>query len=408
MNNVWNQCVSDVTAFFAERPKPARSTSRSSPEVKAMVDAARRRLHVLLWDYPARRRDTLSAVAHAVLDRIERTGELRIPVPERNLVLDTGIASRPAIREALRFIDGKLGSLHKDGLDHAAPESGSFEFELIPAQGGAVLEFSPPSSHTPLPRSTTWLTLPRPARRLWQSLLQNGSLPLRQLCQSAALSKNLTASVSESTLRTGRKTLAALAAAGLVRCDSEGLWTAITTVTPEHAGAAAAAANRLADGIHYERQAYRQRRAGTWQAQRRRALAKDHRRYRMWWDALSAEKRTARQERHAEAFHRLPLTAQETFKAQRATQRIAAGINETDRYRSWREGLSPNEALQRSTERAHAFATLPAPLQQSAVISWENHRARFGLPAPNRLQVPQDRDKPAPLFEQQKLFLLEA
>lgn len=83
--------------------------------------------------------------------KIERTGELRVPVPERNLVLDTGIVSRPAIREALRFIDGKLGTLHKDTLDHASPEDGSFEFELIPTPGIAVLESYPPRSHAPSP-----------------------------------------------------------------------------------------------------------------------------------------------------------------------------------------------------------------------------------------------------------------
>jgi len=129
---------------------------------------------VLLWEYPVRRRDTLATVAHAVLDRIERTGVLRVPVPERNLVLDTGIASRPAIRAALRFIDGKLGTLHRDTLNPASPETGSFEFELIPAQGTAVLESSPPRSHAPLPRSSTWLPLPPTARRLWQTLRQNG------------------------------------------------------------------------------------------------------------------------------------------------------------------------------------------------------------------------------------------
>lgn len=372
-----------------------------------MVDAARRRLHVLLWEYPVRRRDTLATVVHAVLDKIERTGELRVPVPERNLVLDTGIVSRPAIREALRFIDGKLGTLHKDSLDHASPEASSFEFELIPTVGRAVWESYPPRSHTPLPRSSTWLTLPRSSRRLWQTLRQNGPSTPLALCRSAALPELLTTPAGPSTLRTARGTLTALAAAGLVSCDRDGVWTATSASAPEHAVAAAEEADRLATRIHAERQAYRQRQSGTWAARRRRSLAKDHARYQTWWDTLPAEERKERQERYAHAFHRLPLTTQEALKARLATRRTVAGINEAVRYARWRESLSPDEVLQRTTERAAVFAALPGPLQQASVASWESHRARFGLPAPSRSHVQPRGQGPHPAFVQQTLPLLE-
>ncbi len=403
VNNVWNHCVEDLTTFFAEDPTAARSADQASPEVLAIVDAARRRLHVLLWEYPVRRRDTLATVAHAVLDRIERTGVLRVPVPERNLVLDTGIASRPAIRAALRFIDGKLGTLHRDTLNPASPETGSFEFELIPAQGTAVLESSPPRSHAPLPRSSTWLPLPPTARRLWQTLRQNGPSAIAPLCRSAALPELLNTPASPSTLRTGRSSLTALAAAGLALCDDAGTWSATSTVAPEHATAAAEEADRLEEQIDAERQAYRQRQSGTWAAQRRRALAKDHARYKGWWDTLPEEERRKRQEHHARAFQRLPLTAQEALKAQIATRRTGAGINEPVRYARWRETLSPDEVLLRTTERAAAFAALPGPLQQATIASWERHRARFGLPAPSRSRIQPPEPGPQPTFVQQAL-----
>ena len=403
VNNVWNHCVEDLTTFFAEDPTAARSADQASPEVLAIVDAARRRLHVLLWEYPVRRRDTLATVAHAVLDRIERTGVLRVPVPERNLVLDTGIASRPAIRAALRFIDGKLGTLHRDTLNPASPETGSFEFELIPAQGTAVLESSPPRSHAPLPRSSTWLPLPPTARRLWQTLRQNGPSAIAPLCRSAALPERLNTPASPSTLRTGRSSLTALAAAGLALCDDAGTWSATSTVAPEHATAAAEEADRLEEQIDAERQAYRQRQSGTWAAQRRRALTKDHARYKGWWDTLPEEERRKRQEHHARAFQRLPLTAQEALKAQIATRRTGAGINEPVRYARWRETLSPDEVLLRTTERAAAFAALPGPLQQATIASWERHRARFGLPAPSRSRIQPPEPGPQPTFVQQAL-----
>jgi hypothetical protein len=310
--------------------------------------------------------------------------------------MDTGIVSRPAIREALRFIDGKLGILHRDTLDSASPEAGSFEFELVPVRGGAVLESTPPRSHAPLPRSSTWLNLPRPARRLWQTLRQNGPTTLTTLCRSAALPEYLNTPPSRSTLRTGRTALAALSAAGLASCDCDGHWTATNRVTPEHASAAAAEAALLGEQIYAERKVYRQRQAGTWAAQRRRALAKDHVRYQAWWDKLPAEERRKRQERHVRTFQRLSLTAQEELKAQLATRRTAAGIREPVRYSRWRENLSPEDFLLRTTERAAAFAALPGPLQQAAVSSWERHRSRFGLPTPSRART----QLPAPRSQQ--------
>lgn len=69
VNNVWNHCVENLTSFFTENPSAARAAGQASAEVLTMVDAARRRLHVLLWEYPVRRRDTLATVVHAVLDK---------------------------------------------------------------------------------------------------------------------------------------------------------------------------------------------------------------------------------------------------------------------------------------------------------------------------------------------------
>ena len=64
-----------------------------------------------------RSRTSILRVGLAVLDRMERVGSLRVPVPERDLVLDTGITDRKTIRAALRQLHAhSIGTLHTDTL----------------------------------------------------------------------------------------------------------------------------------------------------------------------------------------------------------------------------------------------------------------------------------------------------
>ncbi|WP_404593138.1 hypothetical protein [Paenarthrobacter histidinolovorans] len=374
---VWNRSVQDLALFLKDQDHAAAMSEPVPDEVLAAVAAARRRLHVLLWDYPARQRDTLACVGHAVLDRMERTGDLRVPVPEWNLVLDTGITSRQSIRAALRFLDGRLGLLHRDVLDPTQAATTSFEFEIKPLQAGAVLKSYQPSNHTPLP----WLPLPRTSRRLWQALRQNGPLPLPALCHSAALPAELSTPVSPAVLRTARASLLSLERAGLARCTPEGPWEAIACPTSEHLAEGQSMREDLEHAAAAARSSYRSKQATSWAAQRRDALEKVHTRYKTWWENLTPEERQERQERHGRAFAKMSVRDQEAFKARQARQRISAGVDEANRYRTWWSNLTNQDYLQRSTERAAAFAALPQPLQEATVVSWKRHRRLFGLPA---------------------------
>src|SRR3546814_11668740 len=67
-----------------------------------------------LWTVSARQRPALLLVGHHLLDRVLRAGKLRVPCPERDLVLDTGLTDRKTIRAALRLFDGRLGTLRSE------------------------------------------------------------------------------------------------------------------------------------------------------------------------------------------------------------------------------------------------------------------------------------------------------
>ncbi len=118
---VWNRAVLDDADY--QRPRP------QNPAVDAAVKHARGRLRTIGWSVSRRRRHALLLVGHAVLDRMVRTSSLRVPCPERDLVLDTGLTDRATIRAQLRLLDGELGQLHRSFTPRQRDTS-SFEFEI--------------------------------------------------------------------------------------------------------------------------------------------------------------------------------------------------------------------------------------------------------------------------------------
>src|SRR5690606_14220475 len=118
-----------------------------APDVVHAVLAGRSLLEDLQWTLPPRQRATLLLVGHALLDRVARTGTHRIPCPERDLVLDTGIADRKTIRATLRLLDGRLGTLHRDSFKETERDSSSFEFEVNTAPDPGVRQIPPPAFH---------------------------------------------------------------------------------------------------------------------------------------------------------------------------------------------------------------------------------------------------------------------
>lgn len=147
---VWNRAVSDDAAYAAP----------TDPHVDAAIAYARTRLRSFAWALPTRQRHSLLLVGHALLDRMARTGAMRVPCPERNLVLDTGLTDRTTVRAQLRLLDGQLGTLHRC-FDWKKRATSSFEFEIPPrpVSQGAVLSPRPPGLHTPSPPC---LLTPRP------------------------------------------------------------------------------------------------------------------------------------------------------------------------------------------------------------------------------------------------------
>ena len=101
---VWNRKVEDLTA---DPPPPAQRHS-PDPELVRRI-AAHRDAWEAVWvaRYPDPRRHTLRRVLDVLLDRMTRTANPRVPCPQRDLVLDTGL-SRPTVTAALTV-------LHDDG-----------------------------------------------------------------------------------------------------------------------------------------------------------------------------------------------------------------------------------------------------------------------------------------------------
>lgn len=140
---VWNKAVADDDTFIPV------GTAQIDPALAGAIHAAQDALEDLAWRLPARQRPALLLVGHAVLDRMSRVGALRVPVPERDLVLDTGLSDRKTIRAQLRLLHGPLGTLHTEVWDPIHKrDTSSFEFEVPPVEGvGEIphLAFTPPS-----------------------------------------------------------------------------------------------------------------------------------------------------------------------------------------------------------------------------------------------------------------------
>lgn len=157
---VWNRAVLDDADYQPPRSPPdSTHGGRGGPG----ADPAP---HDRLELAPTPPACVVLLVGHALLDRMARTGLLRVPCPERDLVLDTGVSDRKTIRAALRLLDGGAGELHRC-FDPKDREASSFEFEVAPstAEGTGVQQIphlvvtppSPPHSHPapPTPAATS-------------------------------------------------------------------------------------------------------------------------------------------------------------------------------------------------------------------------------------------------------------
>jgi hypothetical protein len=368
---VWNAAVETDNAFTP----PAHVDL----DVARAVDAARSRLERLAWSMPPRQRPTLLLVGHTVLDRMLRTGQRRVPVPERDLVLDTGLADRKTIRAQLRALASTVGMLHTDALDPARRDASSFEFEIPTVQLGGVSQLPPPSSHTPYARAGLWRTLPAAAHQLWRALTSTAEpQPLEDLARTALLTCQPDEEPSPRQVRTTRAALTALAEAGLAHCTASGQWIARAALEPAHARRAEAHRAALEQTIAAERAAYRAP-TGQWQVARAAALKANRAREVAWWTTLPAAERLRRRAAWQATFAALSVHDQEHLKAQLAARRVRAGVDEPHRHDQWLDNLSWDDYAHRSSERAAAFAALPSPMRQAKAAAWARHRDRYGI-----------------------------
>lgn len=379
---VWNKAVRDYAEFLKTTPREPQDRTAAAPRPSTPLAedlvAARSAVWQLLWTVTPRRRDALFRVATAVLDRIERTGARQVPIPERDLVLDAGIASRRTIRDAIAAIDGLLGTVIRDTWDPSDRETSSFEFILRANWRRGLSEISPPSSHTPLP-ATTWATLPRSAPRVWASLNTGGST-IEEIAEVAALTDTPSGSLTVSQRRTLELVLKALSEAGLSVCGADGRWHPRRSATDEHRARSQGIHERLLMVVTEERRQYRKAQGPSWNRQQQLAIAKDHDRYQRWWNTLDANERARRRATWRATFDELSVFEQETLKDQLARNRRRAGIDEATRHREWVEKTPPDELAQRIIERTYWFKALPGSLKQVHVQAWNRHRGRHQVP----------------------------
>ncbi|WP_238383336.1 MULTISPECIES: hypothetical protein [unclassified Nocardioides] len=385
---VWNDLVRSASEFNTTSEKP-RQVEAPPVEVVEAVAAARAELGRLMWSVPDRQRAALLLVGHHLLDRVLRKRNLRVPCPERDLLLDTGLGDRKTVRAALARLNGRLGTLHTDCLSPVERDSTSYEFEINQAPEGEGRQIPPPGFDPPPAPRGLWATLPRSSHSLWRTLLTCSTpLELGDLVVKAGLVKAAGDEVSKSQRSTAKAALVALSKAGMVRVDENGCWQAATrprSVQVEQDAAAAYA--RQLETIEAERAAYRAGTTSSWTAGRARAIKAQRAKEKAWWDNLSPAARAERAAAKRLEFDQMSISQQAALKSRLAERRMRAGIDELETYQTWLRSLPADEYVARSLERKQRFQALSPAERGASVAAWDRHRLRYGLTA-QRLATP--------------------
>lgn len=349
-----------------------------SAETAAAIAAARERLRLLAWSTPLRARPALLTVGHTVLDRMERTGNLRVPVPQRDLVLDTGITDRSTIATHLRALHEAVGVLH-EVFDPRARASSSFEFE-VPRVGG-VWETPPPRFHTPgggeLPQG-----LPRMTWPVLRGLPAAGA-PLEDLAHACQMTTSPTAEATSSQRRTLLQVLTGLARLGLVECDEGGTWRPTgARLGEEQRRRAREDLDPVRRSVAAERAAYRAtRHSDAWAAAHAAAVKAQRAKQAGWWAGLPESERTRRAAVLSEQFASMSIQEQLATKQRWAARDARAGMDPKRRYADWVARQDPDDLVRSSVERAVQFRALPSPARRAAVDAWSAYREAWDIPA---------------------------
>lgn len=372
---VWNAAVAADDAH--------RGTQPLSPETAAAVEEAGARLRTLAWSVPAgRERTSLLLVGHIVLDRMARTDQRRVPVPERDLQLDTGL-QRSTIRAHLRRLHEAVGQLDENTLDSRARATTSFEFE-IPEPRVMSLN-APPSSHTPDARAPLPTSLPnstpRPTWLILQTLSRSTTpLTAAETAQLTQLTHSPTDEPTTSQERTVKRCLTALARLELASCDAHGRWS-VTSVPMAEAGRLEAQRRRVAAArdVSAERAAYRASHTNAWDLARAAAVKRQRAKEAAWWEGLSTHEQRAQRAKFAAKFAALSVHEQTHVKDELVQRALRVGADPELRRQDWLVDQSLEVRERRAQERAVEFATLPRPMQVAKAQGWQSHRDRWGL-----------------------------
>ena len=377
VRHVWDRAVVDNEDRGAVEPLGV--------ELVADLAAARSRLDRAAASLGPRARYVPLLVGDTVLELVARTGAARVPVPERNLQVDTGL-DRKTVRCALRLLDAagvivldttcldrRRTGRAKTSYEAVLPARSPAE-ELTPAQS-LVWEIPPPSRHTP----GLWATLPRAAHSLHRTLLMTGPLTVADLAPAALLTADQTATAQE--LRTAAAGLRALAVAGLAVCDVEGRWSA-TRARASHDVEQAAARERAArlELVQTERADYRTAGATEWDLARAAAIKAQRARETAWWAALDPNERARRRAHWQDRYQTLSISEQLQIKGELARRRAAAGIDEREHHRAWVMAWTEEEWAEHAATHAAAHRARPEPIQHAERRAWDLHRDRWKLP----------------------------
>lgn len=368
---VWNAAVRSDDAF--------RPTPQIDPDVLAATDEARARVRAAAWALPQRARPTFLLVAWTILRRMETTNSLRVPVPERDLVLDTGIRCRKTIRQQLRRLEASVGTLHRDGLDVAgAKDSSSYEFEVPAALARGVREIPPPSLHIPL-RTQLPASITPTAHQLLTHLTHAG-LPLLDLAALSQSTATPTAAPSASTLRTLEAHLLELQSHGLAHCDEAGRWSRPNELPECVATTSHTDYAPLREDVATERATWRTNPTCEWTRQQRAEAARCRHKARSWWDTLPAHVQARRRAQLEGAFHRLSLAEQDAMRGRLTRRNHANGVDEQSRAQAWRDSWTPQEWERRREAGLERWHRLEPAQRPAAARAWSAHRQRTGLP----------------------------
>ncbi|OLT43942.1 hypothetical protein BJF86_13360 [Serinicoccus sp. CNJ-927] len=350
--------------------------ARPDDTTAAAIGHARAQLTDAAWGVPERSRPYFLIIGHTVLDRMERTGHRRIPVPERDLVLDTALTDRRTIRQHLARLE-RTGVLriHRDTLDPAERATTSYEAEIpaAPDQVGGQQQIPPPGFHTPSPErlpegcpAHTWLLL--------RALTEDPFSPT-DLAVAAQMSR--TPELTPGQQRTLRCALTWLAQIGLARCDEHGRWRRGPGLDPTAAHQADIRQQQLRAAIEAERADYRAPRPSSWRAQQALAHKRQRAKEVAWWRALSPAERSSRRAALEEQFSASSVQEQHTVKTSLVRRQRRLGLDPVRRHQAWVAAHANDE---RRLERAESYAALPPPLQVARARAWHQHRADHGIP----------------------------